>query len=81
MFSDPVQNLLKWNIKSLLELGCCKNGMNFHTGDSGIEMHCLGVGDFKDYPVIDGTDNLPTISLSEVPPKESMPQDGDIVFV
>ena len=81
MFGDPVQNPLKWNTKSLLEMGYCKNGMNFHTGDSGIEMRCLCVGDFKDYAVIDGTDNLPMISLNEVPPKESMLQDGDIVFV
>ena len=81
MFGDPVQNPFKWNTKSLFEMGYCKNGMNLHTGDSGIEMHCLGVGDFKDYSVIDGTDNLPTISLNEVPSKERMLQDGDIVFV
>ena len=81
MFGDPVQNSLKWVTKSLLELGYCKNGVNFHSGDSGIEIHCLGVGDFKDYSVVDGTDYLPTISLSEEPPEESMLQDGDIVFV
>ena len=81
MFGDPVQNSLKWVTKPLLEMGYCKNGMNFHSGDSGIEIHCLGVGDFKDYSVIDGTDYLPTISLSEEPPEESMLQDGDIVFV
>ena len=78
---DPVQNPFKWDTKPLLEMGYCKNGMNFHTGDSGIEMHCLGVGDFKDYSVIDGTDHLPTISLNETPPAESMLQNGDIVFV
>ena len=65
----------------MLEMGYCKNGMNFHTDDSGIEMHCLGVGDFKDYSVIDGTDYLPSISLNEAPPEESMLRDGDIVFV
>lgn len=81
MFGDPVQNSLKWVTKSLLEMGYCKNGVNFHSGDSGIEVHCLGVGDFKDYSVVDGTDYLPTISLSEEPPEESMLQDGDIVFV
>ena len=81
MFGDPVQNSLKWVTKSLLEMGYCKNGVNFHSGDSGIEIHCLGVGDFKDYSVVDGTDYLPTISLSEEPPEESMLQDGDIVFV
>ena len=81
LFGDPVQNPFGWSTKPLLEMGYCKNGMNFHTGDSGIEMHCLGVGDFKDYSVIDGTEHLPTISLNEAPPKESMLQDGDIVFV
>ena len=81
MFGDPVQNPFQWDTRLLLDMGYCKNGMNFHTGDSGIEMHCLGVGDFKDYATIDGTDHLPTISLNEVPPEESMLQDGDIVFV
>ena len=81
MFGDPVTNPMDWPTKPLLEIGYCKNGMNFHTGDSGIEMHCLGVGDFKDYSVIDGTDYLPTISLNEAPPEESMLQDGDLVFV
>ncbi len=62
-------------------MGYCKNGMNFHTGDSGIEVHCLGVGDFKDYAIIDRTENLPMISLKEMPSNENMLQDGDIVFV
>lgn len=81
MFGDPVQNPLRWTKRPLLEMGYCKNGMNFHTGDSGIEMYCLGVGDFKDHSVIDGTDCLPTVSLNEAPPEESMLRDGDIVFV
>ena len=81
MFGDPVQNPFQWDTRLLLDMGYCKNGMNFHTGDSGTEMHCLGVGDFKDYATIDGTDHLPMISLNEVPPEESMLQDGDIVFV
>ena len=81
MFGDPVRNPFGWSTRPLLEMGYCKNGMNFHTGDRGIEMHCLGVGDFKNYSVIDGTDNLPIVSLNESPPEESMLQDGDIVFV
>ena len=80
-FGDPVINPKGWPIKSLLDMGYCKNGMNFHTGDSGIEMHCLGVGDFKDLSVIDGTEQLPVVSLNEAPPEESMLRDGDIVFV
>ena len=81
MFGDPVKNPLGWDTRPFLSMGYCKNGMNFHTGDSGIKMHCLGVGDFKDYSIIDGTDHLPTISLKETPPEESMLQDGDILFV
>ena len=81
LFGDPVSNPMGWPAKPLMEMGYCKNGMNFHTGDSGIEMHCLGVGDFKDFSVIDGTEHLPTISLNEEPSEESMLQDGDIVFV
>lgn len=81
LFGDPVSNPMGWPAKPLMKMGYCKNGMNFHTGDSGIEMHCLGVGDFKDFSVIDGTEHLPTISLNEEPSEESMLQDGDIVFV
>lgn len=81
LFGDPVSNPLKWDMKSLLKMGYCKNGMNFHTGDSGIEVHCLGVGDFKDYAIIDRTENLPMISLKEMPSNENTLQDGDIVFV
>ena len=81
LFGDPVTNPKGWTTKSLLDMGYCKNGMNFHNGDSGMKIHCLGVGDFKDLSVIDGTEHLPVISLNEAPPEESMLRDGDIVFV
>ena len=81
MFGDPVLNPNGWRTKPLLEMGSCKNGMNFHDGDEGIEINCLGVGDFKDLSMIDQTENLPTISLNEAPPKEYLLQNGDIVFV
>ena len=81
LFGDPATNPKGWATKPLLDMGYCKNGMNFHTGDSGIDLHCLGVGDFKDLSVIDGTEHLPVVSLNEAPPEESMLKDGDIVFV
>ena len=62
-------------------MGYCKNGMNFHYDDSGVEINCLGVGDFKDRSVIADTAALPTVSLNEMPPSEYLLQDGDIVFV
>lgn len=81
VFGDPVQNPLEWITKSLLELGDCKNGMNYHIEDFGVDIHCLGVGDFKDLSTISETDKLPIISLKEMPSNEYMLQDGDIVFV
>ena len=81
LFGDPVTNPMKWKVKSLSELGDCKNGMNFHKGESGIDIHCLGVGDFQNLSVITDTSVLPIVSLNENPSEEYMLQDGDIVFV
>lgn len=81
MFGDPVDNPKQWETKGLAELGECKNGMNFHTEDSGIDIHCLGVGDFKDLSYITDTSMLPMISLDKMPSNEYLLQNGDIVFV
>lgn len=81
MFGDPVSNEKNWNTKPLLSMGYCKNGMNFHYDDSGVEINCLGVGDFKNYSVISDTAALPTVSLNEMPSSEYLLQDDDIVFV
>ena len=81
VFGDPVLNEKGWKTKPLLDMGTCKNGMNFHYADSGLEINCLGVGDFKDYSVIENTDQLPIISLKEEPSDEYLLKDEDIVFV
>ncbi len=81
MFGDPVINPFSWNTKKLLDMGYCKNGMNYHTGDYGVKINCLGVGDFKDLFIIDNTEQLPYISLNEIPADECMLKDEDIVFV
>ena len=81
LFGDPVLNEKGWKTKPLLDMGTCKNGMNFHYDDSGVEINCLGVGDFKDYSVIENTDQLPVISLNDMPPDEYLLKDEDIVFV
>ena len=81
LFGDPIKNPRKWNFKTLLELGHCKNGLNFHKGETGFRINCLGVGDFQNHSVIDRTDNLPFITVAEYPPKDYLLQDGDIVFV
>lgn len=81
MFGDPATNIRGWNTKPLLSMGSCKNGMNFHYDDSGVEINCLGVGDFKNYSTISDTASLPTVSLNEMPSSEYLLKDDDIVFV
>lgn len=81
MFGDPVSNPMGWVTKPLLSIGKCKNGMNFHYDDSGIEVHCLGVGNFKNLSIIDNTTILPKISLNEMPSDEYLLKNDDIVFV
>ena len=81
IFGDPVMNEKGWPTKPLLDMGQCKNGMNFHYDDEGVEINCLGVGDFKDFSIIDKTDELPTVSLNEMPSEEYLLKDDDIVFV
>ena len=81
MFGEPVQNPNCWKTENLLDLGYCKNGMNFHRDDCGTEIHCLGVGDFKNHSTIRNVGSLPFISLNELPTSEYLLQDGDIVFV
>jgi len=81
MFGDPIMNEKDWPTKPLLDMGQCKNGMNFHYDDEGVEINCLGVGDFKDFSVINNTDELPKILLKEMPSEEYLLKDDDIVFV
>ena len=81
MFGDPVLNEKGWETKPLLNMGSCKNGMNFHYDDCGVEINCLGVGDFKDLSVIDNTEQLSTVSLNEIPSEDYLLKDDDIVFV
>ena len=81
MFGDPVLNEKRWRRKPLLDMGNCKNGMNFHYDDCGVEINCLGVGDFKDLSIIDNTEQLPTVSLKEMPSEEYLLKDDDVVFV
>ena len=81
IFGDPVRNPKGWKIVQFLDLGECKNGMNFHAKDSGVTIHCLGVGDFGTLSRIENTAMLPMISLNEMPSQEYLLQDEDIVFV
>ena len=62
-------------------LGTCKNGMNFGANEKGVEVRIVGVGDIKDLTQIDDLSSLSLLSLNELPSKEYLLEDGDIVFV
>ena len=81
MFGDPVSNPKHWKTAFLLDIGYCKNGMNFHKGDSGVDIHCLGVGDFKNRTMIQNVEDLPFVSLNDLPDPEYLLRDNDIIFV
>lgn len=81
LFGDPVDNPYGWKFEPLLSLGECKNGMNFRNNEQGVDLHCLGVGDFKNLSIIDDVTQLPIVSLNCMPSSEYLLKDGDIVFV
>lgn len=81
MFGDPVENPMLWETVPFLQTGSCKNGMNFSSKESGIQIECLGVADFQQRMVIDDSVRLSTISLDKMPGSEYLLKDGDIVFV
>lgn len=81
MFGDPLDNPKRWDLTDLSNIGSFKNGLNFRASESGVEINCLGVGDFKDKYIINNTNALPTISLNKLPNEDYMLQNEDIVFV
>ncbi len=81
MFGDPIENPKGWPTIGLLEIGNCKNGMNFGHNEEGYTVHCIGVSDFKDNLSISNTSNIPMISVNSKPSTELLLQDGDILFV
>ncbi|MFI3227158.1 MAG: restriction endonuclease subunit S [Clostridia bacterium] len=74
-------NPMGWEQKSLLEIGSCKNGLNFSANEEGKTIKYLGVGDFKELTIINDISKLKEIELKELPSEEYILKDGDIVFV
>ena len=81
MFGDTVKNPKRWETTSLFDFGQCKNGMNFRNGESGVSIHCLGVGDFQNHSTIRDTSLLPLINLDSEPDEGYLLKDDDILFV
>lgn len=81
MFGDPVRNEKGWDVTSLSEFGSLKNGLNYTKSESGVNVRCLGVGDFKEYSKLTDMESLQILSLTSEPNKEYFLKDGDLVFV
>jgi type I restriction enzyme S subunit len=81
MFGNPVENSFGWPCKRLGDLGELKNGVNFKAADSGCEIKCLGVGDFKNRYAIRDMDLVSTVTLNGEPTENQILHDGDVVFV
>lgn len=81
MFGDPVRNDKGWKRISLSDFGTFKNGLNFTKNETGLNIRCLGVGDFKNLSKIKDISVLPFLSLSTVPSNDYLLRDEDIVFV
>ena len=81
MFGDPISNPKGWHTKGLLDLGTCKNGMNFGSMESGATVKCIGVGDIQDKYSIDGGSGISLVDLNEIPSQSYLLEDKDIVFV
>lgn len=62
-------------------LGELKNGLNYHNASDNRKIKFLGVGDFKDYMILSGTDCFSDLPIDEDIPEEYLLKSGDIVFV
>ncbi len=58
-----------------------KNGLNFNMTLEGNKVKFLGVGDFKDYFVLNEKEMFSEIIITEEIPQEYLLENGDIVFV
>ena len=62
-------------------VGTMKNGLNFSSTLDGKKIKFLGVGDFKDYFILNDINMFSDIITIDKIPEEYMLKDGDIIFV
>lgn len=58
-----------------------KNGLNFNLSPNGNKVKFLGVGDFKDYFVLNDKSMFSDIIIDDEIPDDYLLQNGDIIFV
>lgn len=62
-------------------LGELKNGLNYNNASENRRIKFLGVGDFKDYMILNNADCFSDLPIDEDIPEEYLLKNGDIVFV
>ena len=62
-------------------VGTMKNGLNFSATLDGKKIKFLGVGDFKDYFILNDSNMFSDILTNDEVSEEYMLRDGDIIFV
>jgi type I restriction enzyme S subunit len=62
-------------------LGSFKNGINYHSTTEQKSVKFLGVGDFKDFMILDKKECFSDMAIDTEIPKEYMLKNGDIIFV
>lgn len=65
----------------LLEIGECKNGLNFSPNETGAMIKCVGVSDFGSKTSLIDFSEVADLSVSNLPSQEYWLQDNDFLFV
>lgn len=81
LFGNPIENEKNWKIESFENLGTFKNGLNYNKADSGVNLKCIGVGDFKNLSKIDNIETIDSVSISEIPSEDYILSEDDLLFV
>lgn len=65
----------------LLEIGECKNGLNFSPNETGAMIKCVGVSDFGSKTSLIDFSEVADLSVNSLPSQEYWLQDNDFLFV
>lgn len=65
----------------LNNIGTLKNGLNFMSDGDTTAIKFLGVGDFKDYYILDRKEMFSDITINEIVTDDYLLRDGDMIFV
>ncbi|MBP5543080.1 MAG: N-6 DNA methylase [Kiritimatiellae bacterium] len=65
----------------LLEIGSCRNGLNYSPAESQNRILCVGVADFGDRSVLHDFSSVETVPINEKPSPDCLLRDKDFLLV